>query len=440
MEALWQAVLGEIEVTISRGNFMTWFKNTRLLERDDKRVVIGVPNVFTKRQLEDKYLELVQETLKKNSVAADKVDFKVIDIAPTVVKAPPAQQTDWSVRPQRKLSATNLNEKYTFDNFVVGSSNEVAYAAAQAIAKDPGKKYNPLFIYGGVGLGKTHLIQAIGNEVVSNFPDTHIAYITSEQFASEFVASILRKKKFGEKYRQADVLIIDDMQFIAGKEKTEEEFFHTFNDLHQANKQIIISSDKPPKSIPTVEERLKSRFEWGMTIDIQPPDFETRLAIIHSKAQTLGAKIPREVSEYLATHIQSNVRELEGALTKILAHSEVTGATLDIESVEKIFGNIQSRRGRLTDKNIVEKTARYFNISSDELVGPRREKTITEPRQVAMYLMRQELHLSYPAIAKAVGRKDHTTAIHSVDKIETAIMKDSALRQAVYEIKERLYV
>ncbi|MEX0749004.1 MAG: DnaA/Hda family protein, partial [Candidatus Saccharimonadales bacterium] len=257
-DALWQAVLGEIEVTIPRASFATWFQNTNLIKREAGEIVIGVPSVFAKRQLEDKYRPLLESTLKKNGVTPDQLSF--------VIQAPPPEteldsikqpSTDWSVRPRKKVPENNLNSKYTFDNFVVGASNELAYAAAQAIARDPGNKYNPFFIYGGVGLGKTHLIQAIGNHICADNPDAVIAYITSEQFATEFIASILRKKTFSDHYRQADVLIVDDMQFIAGKEKTEEEFFHTFNALHQANKQIIISSDKPPKAIPTLEERLR---------------------------------------------------------------------------------------------------------------------------------------------------------------------------------------
>lgn len=445
--AIWQAVLGEIEVTIPRASFATWFKNTTLLKHQGDEVVIGVPNVFTKQQLEEKYQKLVHQTLEKNGIKPAKLTFTVHQPAqPETLESsnqPAPQQTDWSVRPksspEAKRPASNLNSKYTFDTFVVGSGNELAYAAAQAISKDPGGKYNPLFVYGGVGLGKTHLIQAIGNEVLHNQPDAHVEYITSEQFATEFVASILRKKTFSDRYRSADVLIVDDMQFIAGKEKTEEEFFHTFNALHQANKQIIISSDRPPKSIPTLEERLQSRFEWGMTADIQPPDFETRLAIIHSKVRSHGVTVPVDVSEYLATHIQTNIRELEGSLTKILAHCEMTGQPLSLALVEQILGARVNRKQRLTDKHVLNITAKYFNVTTHEIASVRREKAIAEPRQIAMYLLRHELHYSFPAIAKAVGRKDHTTAMHSVQKIEDAITRDSNTRQTVQTVREQLY-
>lgn len=438
--AIWQAVLGEIEVTIPRASFATWFKNTTLLKNTGDEVVIGVPNVFTKQQLEEKYHKLLQETLQKNGVQPSKLTFTVHQ--PAKSEELPVKQTDWSVRPKpkAKTATSNLNGKYTFDNFVVGGGNELAYAAAQAIAKDPGSKYNPLFVYGGVGLGKTHLIQAIGNEMLRLRPDAQVEYITSERFATEFVASVLRKKTFSDRYRNADILIVDDMQFIAGKEKTEEEFFHTFNALHQANKQIIISSDRPPKSIPTLEERLQSRFEWGMTADIQPPDFETRLAIIHSKAREHNMAIAGEVGEYLATHIQSNVRELEGALTKVLAHCEMTGQPLSLELVEQVLGARINRKQRITDKHIIDKTARYFNITTHELTSARREKTIAEPRQIAMYLLRNELHYSFPAIARAVGRKDHTTAMHSVQKIEEALTRDANMRHMVLAVKEQLYV
>ncbi len=450
---LWQAVLGEIEVTIPRASFATWFKNTTLLKSDPNEVVIGVPNVFTKQQLEEKYQSLLQKTLDKNGVKPQKITFTIHEetqLQPAAAGQQHAtaeskpnlnteRQTDWSVKPKPKLHKSNLNSKYTFDNFVVGAGNELAYAAAQAIVKNPGDKYNPLFLYGGVGLGKTHLIQAIGNEIFRKNPDVWIEYISSDQFSKEFISSVLQKKTFPERYRNADVLIVDDMQFIAGKEKTEEEFFHTFNALHQANKQIIISSDKPPGSIPTLEERLRNRFEWGMTADIQSPDFETRMAIIQSKARQHQISVSAEVTEYLATHIQSNIRELEGALTKVLAHCEMTTQPVSLNIVEQVLGSNSVKKQRLTDKQVVDKTAKYFNVTTHEILSSRREKTISQPRQIAMYLMRNELHLSFPVIAKAVGRKDHTTAIHSVDKIDKEITRNSSMRQTVQEIKERLY-
>jgi chromosomal replication initiator protein len=337
---------------------------------------------------------------------------------------------------------SGLNPKYTFDTFIVGSSNELAYTACQAIANNPGTKYNPLFLYGGVGLGKTHLIQAVGNGVAHRNPDARILYISSETFVNEFLDSIRFKKKgFADKYRNVDVLIIDDIQFIAGKEATQEGFFHTFNALHQTNKQIVISSDKPPKSIPTLEERLRSRFEWGMTIDIQMPDFETRCAILQTKANQTDVTLDRETVEYIASHVQTNIRELEGALNQLLAFCEMRGVKPDIQTASGLLGNVRaSRPHHITAKQVIDKTARHFQIESTDIVSPKRDKHIVVPRQIAMYLLRSELHLSFPKIAVELGRKDHTTAIHSVEKIEKAIKLDYIVRQQVTEIREKLYV
>ena len=306
----------------------------------------------------------------------------------------------------------------------------------------PGEKYNPLFLYGGVGLGKTHLMQAVGNEILTHNPEKVVRYISSATFAGDFIDSIRYKKKgFADKYRNVDVLIVDDIQFIASKEKTQEEFFHTFNALHQANKQIIISSDKPPRSIPTLTERLRSRFEWGMAIDIQLPDFETRCAILESKASQVGFTLDRDVVEYMANSIKTNVRELEGVLNQLLANAELRGLTPDLAMAEGFIKNSRSTRPQyLTAKQIIDRTARYFQISSDEICSPKRDKHIIVPRQIAMYLLRSELHLSFPRIAQELGRKDHTTAIHSVDKIEKASKLDFSIREQLTEIKEALYV
>jgi chromosomal replication initiator protein len=292
-----------------------------------------------------------------------------------------------------------------------------------------------------VGLGKTHLIQAVGNGVLANNPKAHVVYVTSEQFVQEFLDAIRYKKitDFAGHYRSADVLIVDDMQFIAGKEKTQEEFFHTFNALHQANKQIIISSDKPPKSIPTLEERLRSRFEWGMIVDIGTPDFETRCAILQNKAVQHEVDLPQDVVEFLANHFQSNIRELEGALNQLLAFCEMRSITPDVQVAAGIFGSVKSRPKHVSAKQIIERTAKQFQIGLDEILSSKRDKDIVVPRQVAMYLLRSELHLSFPKIAHELGRKDHTTAIHSVEKIEKELHFDSVLKEHVNEIKERLY-
>jgi chromosomal replication initiator protein len=311
-----------------------------------------------------------------------------------------------------------------------------------SISNVPGTKYNPLFVYGGVGIGKTHLIQAVGNSIAKNQPDKKVVYISSEQFVQEFVSALRYKKtnEFAQNYRSVDVLIIDDVQFIAGKEKMQEEFFHTFNALHQANKQIIISSDKPPRDIPTLEERLRSRFAWGMTIDMQTPDFETRCAIIQSKAQDHGIVLTNDIVEYLSGLIQTNIRELEGVLNQLLAFCEMREITPTLEIAMNLLSSNQTRPKHINPKQVVDRTAKHFHIAIEDIMGPKRDKDIVVPRQIAMYILRSELHLSFPKIAHELGRKDHTTAIHSVDKIEKELNLNGEVRSAIKEIKERLYV
>ena len=461
--ALWQSVLGEIELTISHAAFTTWFKNTELLDVADDTVTIAVPNIFAKRQFEVKFNDQIKTVLEKNGVNPRRVTYTVQTSGKKTVSRETTANSSRSAtvdelvsdrshtietrgvasRPSGSPTAPSngLNPRYTFANFIVGSSNDLAYAACQAVAANPGTKYNPLFLYGGVGLGKTHLMQAVGNEIARKQPDARVLYINTETFTKDFIESMRFKKKgVSDKYRNADVLIVDDMQFIAGKEKTQEEFFHTFNVLHQSNKQIIISSDKPPKSIPTLTERLRSRFEWGMSIDIQMPDFETRCAIVETKASLSGIELGRETIEYLANNIKTNVRELEGALNQLLAYAEMRGITPDISTAEGLIGNVrQSRPQHVTPKQIIDKTARHFQIETAEICSAKRDKHIVVPRQIAMYLLRSELHLSFPKIAGELGRKDHTTAIHSVEKIEKAIKLDYLIREQVAEIREKLY-
>lgn len=436
-DTVWQAVLAEIELTVSKASFLTWFKNTEMYQNDNV-VKITVPNIFAKQQFEVKYDSFVRELLEKNGVKAEKILYEIQsaqkkqstqkeEIAPPVVKKhSPSNQT--------------INSRYTFDNFIVGSGNELAYAAGQAIATSPGEKYNPLFIYGGVGLGKTHLIQAIGNGITAHNPNVKIVYVSTETFVNEFLDSIRFKKQgFADRYRNADVLIVDDIQFIAGKEKTQEEFFHTFNALHQANKQIILTSDKPPKAIPTLEERLRSRFEWGMAIDIQPPDFETRQAILQTKALQQDITLRDDVVEFLAKNIQTNIRELEGALNQLLAFCELRNIEPDIVTAQALLKGKQHRPKHITPKVIVEKTAQHFDVPLTDILSPKRDKSIVVPRQLAMYLLRSELHLSFPKIASELGRKDHTTAIHSVDKVEALLSHDFTTRQHIQEIREMLH-
>lgn len=447
--ALWQSVLGEIELSVSTANFQTWFKDTELLDSSDDEIVIAVKNIFAKKQFEARFNSQITEVLQKNGINPKKITYEIKTVGrKTRVNRETTRQVQQESSPQthplppRKSTQTGgLNPRYTFDNFIVGSSNDLAYTASQAVAANPGVKYNPIYFYGGVGLGKTHLMQAIGNEITHRQPDARVLYISSETFVNEFLDHIRFKKKgFSDKYRNVDVLIVDDMQFIAGKEKTQEEFFHTFNHLHQNNKQIIISSDKPPRSIPTLTERLRSRFEMGMAIDIQMPDFETRCAIITAKAALSNVELDRDTVEYLATNIKTNIRELEGVLNQLLAYAEMRGIEPDLATAEGLIGNTRATRPQhLSARQVIDKTARHFQIKVDEICSAKRDKHIVVPRQIAMYLLRSELHLSFPKIASELGRKDHTTAIHSVDKIEKAIKLDSVVREQVVTIRESLY-
>jgi chromosomal replication initiator protein len=470
MNALWQSVLGEIELTVSHATYTTWYKHTELISQNEDEVTIAVPNIFAQKQFEVKFNEQVKKILASNGVTPKKINYTVIVagkktrvnrettldnvdnssmVDALISRQPssassPARATNTGIGSGRGsgLSVTgNLNPRYTFDNFIVGSSNDLAYTASQAVAANPGMKYNPLYLYGGVGLGKTHLMQAVGNEIMKINPSARVLYVSSETFVNEFLDYIRFKKKgFSDKYRNIDVLIVDDMQFIANKEKTQEEFFHTFNFLHQNNKQIIISSDKPPRSIPTLTERLRSRFEMGMSIDVQMPDFETRCAILSAKASLSGVELNTETVEYLATNIKTNIRELEGALNQLLAYAELHGISPDISTAEGLLGNVRhSRPQHLTSKQIIDRTSKHFQLSSEEMCSVKRDKHIVVPRQIAMYLLRSELHLSFPKIAGELGRKDHTTAIHSVEKIEKAIKLDFVIREQVASIREKLY-
>jgi len=470
MNALWQSVLGEIELTVSHATYTTWYKNTELVSHNDEEMVIAVPNIFAKKQFEVKFNEQIKKVLANNGVEPKRIVYTIIVAGKktrvsretTLDNMDSAYMAD-ALLPQNSrstnagspsgmssgmghsssgLSVTgNLNPRYTFDNFIVGSSNDLAYTASRAVAVNPGIKYNPLYFYGGVGLGKTHLMQAVGNEIMKLNPSARVLYVSSETFVNEFLDYIRFKKKgFSDKYRNIDVLIVDDMQFIANKEKTQEEFFHTFNFLHQNNKQIIISSDKPPRSIPTLTERLRSRFEMGMSIDVQMPDFETRCAILSAKASLSGVELNTETVEYLATNIKTNIRELEGALNQLLAYAELHGIEPDITTAEGLLGNVrQTRPQHLTSKQIIDRTAKHFQLQTEEMCSVKRDKHIVVPRQIAMYLLRSELHLSFPKIAGELGRKDHTTAIHSVEKIEKAIKLDFVIREQVASIREKLY-
>jgi len=459
LHAIWQGILGEVELTLSTGNYTVFWSKTKPLSFDGNEMVFEVPNIYVQKNLQTKFDKQIRDLLAKNELSPATLTYIVAStnkkprisrettatslplMEASSIASPAAASVGYKATPSPLSARGNLNPRYTFDNFIVGSSNDLAYSASQAVAANPGVKYNPIYFYGGVGLGKTHLMQAIGNEILKNPPDSRVLYVSSETFVNEFLDYIRFKKKgFSDKYRNVDVLIVDDMQFIANKEKTQEELFHTFNFLHQNNKQIIISSDKPPKSIPTLTERLRSRFEMGMSIDIQMPDFETRCAIINAKAGISGVTLNSETVEFLANNIKTNIRELEGALNQLLAYAELHHIEPDVTTAEGLLGNVRiSRPQHLTSKQIIDKTARHFQLRVEEICGSQRDKHIVVPRQIAMYLLRSELHLSFPKIAGELGRKDHTTAIHSVEKIEKAIKLDYKIREQVNAIRERLY-
>jgi len=444
---IWQSVLAEFEVTISRPNFLTWFQNTFLAEIDEEKgeAVIGVPNNFTKEWLEKKYHKFILETIRnltdnKIKKISYRVQPKEVEELKPISKVTLKKVVALS---KEKINSHGLNPRYTFDTFVVGKNNELAYTAAKAVANNPGKKYNPLFIYGGVGLGKTHLLQAIGHEILRKNPDAKIFYVSAEKFANDFIKSIRKKEmgKFRKFYRKLDVLLVDDIQFIAGKGGTQEEFFHTFNDLYQMNKQIVITSDRLPKAIPALEERLISRFEWGLIADISSPDYETRLAILEEKCKEKGQELSRDILQYLATHIQKNVRELEGALNRIYAYHQLNNVEPTLESVKHLFASLTAhpKRSLINDKDIIKTVADFYGISVNSLIGTSRQRELVIPRQIAMYLMREELNNSFPLIGRIFGGRDHTTVMHAYQKIKNEIEQEGRIKQEVEYIKERLY-
>lgn len=447
-EQLWQAVLGELELTLSKANFTTWFKNTFISSQDDRKVAIGVPNTFTKTWLENKYHKEIVKAL--SSVTNQKITEAIYNVE-TFKKAEAAPFMKVEAQPETKTTGTTktvnnlgLNPNYTFKSFVVGKGNELAQAASLAVAQKPGEVYNPLFIYGGAGLGKTHLMQAIGHEASKLFPNKKIVYVSCEKFTNEFIQSISRgnTEQFKHKYRSADVLLIDDIQFLAGKEGTQEEFFHTFNTLHQSNKQIVVTSDRPPKAIPALENRLVSRFEWGMIADIAQPDFETRMAILEAKCKEKNCNLNHEIINYIANIIQSNVRELEGALNRIIAYHQLNNTSPTLESVKNILSglnNHKKRGGALTTKQIINVVADFFDISINNLTGASRKKELVVPRQICMYLMREEAKCSYPAIGRELGGRDHTTAMYAYDKIRKSFEEDEKIREDINLIRQRFY-
>ena len=447
---LWQAVLGELELLTSKANFTTWFKNTFVLEREDSSLIIGVPNSFTKTWLENKYHQQIERAVHNLLGSERKIAiFYKVSNQPAPVKLRAATKLDDKIGPtvndvQRPHSNKyGLNSKYTFNSFIVGKGNELAHAAAKAVTEKLGKAYNPLFIYGGVGLGKTHLIQAVGNAVVERDPNARILYVNSEKFTNDFVTSIKSgdMDKFKKIYRNVDVLLIDDIQFIAGKEQTQEEFFHTFNALHNAEKQIVLSSDRPPKAIPAIENRLVSRFEWGMIADISAPDFETRVAILEAKCQEKNFELDRNIIQSIAENIKDNIRELEGALNRIIAFHELNNSLPTVESTKSILSTISTnpRRGGLTAKRLINLVAEFFDISVDDLTGSCRKKELVVPRQITMFLMRVEMSASYPNIGQELGGRDHTTAMHAYNKINNSLSSNDKIKNDIALLKQKMY-
>jgi chromosomal replication initiator protein len=444
-EQLWRSVLAEMEIVLPRPSFLTWMSNTRiiLIDEDQGEIIVGVPNNFTKEWLEKKYHKIILEIVQNLTDNKIKKIRYQIETGVTAPSLSVVNLKDVITSQKEEKNSLGLNPRYTFENFVVGKSNELAYAAARAVAEEPGKKYNPLFIYGGVGLGKTHLIQAIGHEILKRYPKLKIIYTNAEHFTNEFINALRNKAvdKFKAKYREVDVLLIDDIQFIAGKEGTQEEFFHTFNELYQKDKQIVITSDRLPKAIPALEERLVSRFSSGLIADVSPPDLETRLAILKAKCQEYKYSLDQEILQYLATHIQKNVRELEGALKKIIAYHELNKMTPTLESVKQIVLDLTSgsKKALISVKDIINAVAEFYGIKVSDLLGPSRRKELVIPRQVAMYLMREELDASFPQIAQEIGGRDHTTAIHSYNKIKKEVSEEGRIKQEIDYIKQRLY-
>ena len=444
LSRVWEETLDIIKSQLNLPTFNMWFVNTRPLELDDERFVLAAPNKFAKEWLESRYLSLISGSLQE--VIGQEVSISlVLASASTII-------TDKTVDEEKNKTQTlsgNLPDsthselKYTFDSFVIGSSNRFAHAAALAVGEKPSKAYNPLFIYGGVGLGKTHLLQAINNYVLSHYQHFKTKYVSSEKFTNDFINSIRDKNKivgFQKRYRDNDVLLIDDIQFLENKEATQEEFFHTFNTIYEAGKQLVISSDRPPKDIATLEDRLRTRFESGLTVDIQPPDIETRIAILRKHVQYKGIVVSDEVLEMIASKIQSNIRELEGALTRVVAFSSLTNNDINVEMAEDILKDIfPDHEVRPVTIELIQKEAsRYFRLSVTEMMSKKRSHQILLPRQIAMYLARDLTDLSLPKIGAKFGGRDHTTVLHAVSKVEKMLSEQRDVYNQIKDLTNRI--
>ncbi len=453
-DQVWQSALGQLQLQMTRATFDTWVKDTRVVSRSQNQLVIGTKSAFAKDWLENRLSTTINRTVSNVLGHAVDIQFVVDPVAEKEgdqpasllwpVKANGGQYGDHSSsngngRYRGEKDRLMLNHKYTFDQFIVGASNRLAHAASLAVAEKPAEAYNPLFLYGGVGLGKTHLLQAIAHFALAR--GKQVIYTSSETFTNDLINAIRSQSTelFREKYRNNDFLLIDDIQFIAGKESTQEEFFHTFNTLHSSGGQIVLSSDRPPKAITTLEDRLRSRFEWGLLADIQPPDLETRIAILRFKAESQGVRVPDDVMEFVARRAQSNIRELEGALNKVLAHAAMVRQPIDIELANQALQDLVSRQSELTISQIVAAVADFYRLEEDVLIQRGRTKEVAAARQMAMYLAREETDASLPQIGEALGGRDHTTVMHGWEKIASQIERDDRLRREMLAIRELIY-
>jgi len=433
---VWQNVLEYVRQSITEVEYHTWFEKIQPLGVVNGILELGVPTSFFKGWIEEHYAELLTEALTRLGAQTPRFELRV-------VPGKPIQEDIFSASSPVKSpeARARLNPKYTFENFVVGPNNNLAHAAAVAVAESPGNAYNPLFIYGGVGLGKTHLMHAVGHSVAQRFPEKKIEYVSTETFTNDLINAIRedRMTEFRDRYRSVDLLLVDDVQFIAGKERTQEEFFHTFNALYEARKQIILSSDRPPKDILTLEARLRSRFEWGLITDIQPPDLETRVAILKMNSEYRNMRIPEEVLEYIAKQITSNIRELEGALMRVIAYASLNGVQLSKAVATKALSDVfAASESSLGPEDILKAVAEYYNLKPEEIRGAGRRKEVVIPRQIAMYLIREMTHASLPEIGQFFDGRDHTTVLYAIQKIQESLDTDPGFQQAIKVIKERL--
>jgi chromosomal replication initiator protein len=440
-EQAWQSALGQLQMEIPKASFDTWVRDTQICSYEDGLFKIGVRNAYARDWLESRLKSTVTRLLMGIMNRSVDVSFviKSNGNSEKVVESLAVEEIHGDMQNLAQgLHSVTLNPRYTFDNFIVGPNNRLAHAASQAVAESPATAYNPLFLYGGVGLGKTHLLHAIGNYCQEH--GQRVLYVSSEEFTNDMISAIRSHatQAFRDKYRSADVLLVDDIQFIAGKESTQEEFFHTFNTLHGQNKQIIVSSDRPPKSLVTLEERLRSRFEWGLTADIQLPDFETRLAILRSKAERLGHAVPTEIMDLIARRVQSNIRELEGALNRIVAFADLSGMALTAQLADVALADLLPQRGNVKPAAVVDMVAKTFNLSVERLLSPDRSRDVALPRQIAMFLMR-ETNISLPQIGLALGGRDHTTVMYACEKVADLLERDDRVRRQVVQIRQQLY-